>query len=464
MNAYPLMRIQAKSAGTVVTSTDVVLPVASEADCQNCHADPIDCADPGLPPALQNNNCTGAAAGPNDFLVQTLGDAPGVTPEQKLLNAAKINVLRLHDVDHGADYPAGWGSCNAASNPQVPTAWNANCLSKRTPISCSQCHYSPALDLAQLGPTDDPGHQVFQQTVNKSMSAMMHGFHAQFTSLFPTMPSPVGRSAGTTQSILEQTCYQCRPGKRTQCLRGAMGSAGVVCQDCHGQMSDVGHDFTTGGTRVPWASEPKCQSCHTGDAANLNHPGGAIVAPDGLRLLQAYTTDANSPTLSPGSRFAENEGLYRLSGNAVTAQSNQGHKGIMCEGCHGSTHAIWPNANFDANDNVAAKQLQGHTGTLIECSTCHADGLSDYRGLGGPHGMHVVGNTRFSNGGHEHSAGPQCFACHGGTSRRDSPGTVLSRAAADRTLSNEGRTVTVSKGTEIGCTLCHGSGGGGDDD
>ena len=44
-NAYPLMRVQAKSksTGQVLASTDVVLPVASEADCQQCHADMGDC-------------------------------------------------------------------------------------------------------------------------------------------------------------------------------------------------------------------------------------------------------------------------------------------------------------------------------------------------------------------------------------------------------------------------------------
>ena len=39
LNAYPLMRVSAgTSAAAEVASLDVVLPVASEADCQNCHA------------------------------------------------------------------------------------------------------------------------------------------------------------------------------------------------------------------------------------------------------------------------------------------------------------------------------------------------------------------------------------------------------------------------------------------
>jgi len=258
-----------------------------------------------------------------------------------------------------------------------------------------------------------------------------------------------------------------------------MATAGVVCQDCHGEMTDVGNDFTSGGSRVPWASEPKCQSCHTGDATNKNHPNGAIVAGDGIRLLQAFVTDANAPNQSPNSRFAENESLFRLSGNATTSKSNQGHGGIMCEGCHGSTHAIWPNANPQANDNVASNQLQGHSGTITECRTCHTAGLGS--SLNGPHGLHEISPVSHNNGqidadivrtsfnrNHEHVNRSHCKDCHGA----DGLGTVLSKTSADRSLAcdnvghNGCQKVTnssgsrrnflfVPKGTEITCDLCH---------
>ena len=41
VNAYPLMKVAAHDAqsSTELASLDVVLPVASEANCQNCHAD-----------------------------------------------------------------------------------------------------------------------------------------------------------------------------------------------------------------------------------------------------------------------------------------------------------------------------------------------------------------------------------------------------------------------------------------
>lgn len=506
-NAYPLMKIAAhdKSTGQALASLDVVLPVASEADCQNCHVDPIDCADPRLPQHLQSTECTGAAVVQTPFQVATIDDAPGDTFEQKLLNAAKINILRLHDAKHGAAY-RNWDSnkqlvamvCDASADPADP-----DCLDNQRPVQCSRCHYSPALDLAQAGPVDEPeqGLQGRQQTHHITMSRAMHEHHGTLPpfdgqDLFPAMPDPKGRDPQVAERVLEQTCYQCHPGKRTQCLRGAMFSGGVVCQDCHGDMEQVGNDFSIrvsssnpgdfvldGTLRVPWANEPMCQSCHTGDALNPNHPAGAVVADDGLRLLKAFVTRQISVpgvpkpvkvarmNRSPGSRFAENQGtnangetvdiLYRLS---------KGHGGIKCQGCHNSTHAIWPNANPFANDNVAAEQLQGHAGTLIECTTCHEPtdkGLP--LTLEGPHGMHPIadynGPDQRWNEAHEdvfeRVGKAACQACHG----VNGEGTVLSRTAAERRLecknskgnlcSGGQKYVTVPKGTPIGCADCH---------
>ncbi len=476
-NAYPLMRISArdKQSKKVLATTDVVLPVASEADCQNCHADPDD-----------YGNGLGSTFASVQFAVVKEVNAPG--PE-KLLNAAKINILRLHDAKHGAKYTSSVDGkpavCDAATNPNDP-----NCLANQTPVQCSQCHYSPALDLAQVGPIDEPaqGKKGRQQTRHVSMSRAMHFTHGNFKDgsnkpVFPLMPTADDpKRAGVPKvndfeiGILEDTCYQCHPGKRTQCLRGAMFTGGVVCQDCHGNMTQVGDDFSGGlpsgkgldlAKRVPWASEPKCQSCHTGDALTPNHPVGAIVANDGLRLLQAWSKgDATAqPLTSPGSRFAENNSLYRLSGNKDG--KDKGHNGVMCEGCHGSTHAIWPNANPLANDNVAASQLQGHVGAIVECDTCHTPGSLGVT-LDGPHGMHPVGGTKFADGGHEDLAeknGNACRSCHG----RNGEGTVLSKVAADRsfvieecengTLCPGGErknfTVTLSKGTKVTCNMCH---------
>ncbi|HBD10108.1 MAG TPA: cytochrome C, partial [Syntrophobacteraceae bacterium] len=134
---------------------------------------------------------------------------------------------------------------------------------------------------------------------------------------------------------------------------------------------------------------------------------------------------------------------YRLS---------KGHSGVSCEACHGSTHAEWPvkpeSGTAIANDNVAAMQLQGHTGKIIECAACHTSGSVPVT-LNGPHGMHPVGDSRFISG-HDNLFGAnraQCQACHGQTGQ----GTVLSKVAVNRTVGSR----TFTKDEMIACTRCH---------
>ncbi len=247
-----------------------------------------------------------------------------------------------------------------------------------------------------------------------------------------------------------------------------MYNGGLICNDCHGNMSQVGNDFSVnfsastpfpGGAdltrRVPWASEPRCQSCHTGDAVSnlgLTDPN-VMRSSEGIRLFLAYrTNDANAtPIVATNKRFAEenssngNPALYRLS---------KGHSGIFCEACHGGTHAEWPvqpeSGTSIANDNMGATQLQGHTGQIIECTACHAAGTLAVS-LGGPHGMHPVNDSGFVE---EHedlvdANRSQCQACHGLTGQ----GTVLSKVAANRALAGH----TLTKGQLVNCGICHGN-------
>ena len=455
-NPYPLMRVQAvakganpQTASSIRGSVDIVLPVASEADCRNCH-NGVDGRASVFASVTKYANGT-------PWPIAQEADAPG---PDKINNAAKINILRLHDAKWGSRYTSSAG----AATPCM-SGMEASCLDKRRAIQCSQCHYSPALDLAQVGPINEPavGVNGRQQTRHISMSRAMHDNHGQYTDLFPAMPLPLSpaRTLAVQNDILLQTCYQCHPGKQAKCLRGAMGAGGVVCQDCHGSMKQVGNDFTAGfptGTgadltkRVPWAVEPRCQSCHVGDAKTVSTIARSdfIVAPDGIRNLMAYTrSSAGTPAVklidSPTSRFAENQKLYRLS---------KGHGGVACQGCHGSTHAEWPNPNPVANDNIAASQLQGHSGTLIECTTCHAAGSLGLT-LSGPHGMHPVNDATWTRNHSDFAESrlDSCRACHG----LHGEGTALSRVAANRTLAaSEGtRTVTLLQGTPVRCDTCH---------
>jgi len=249
-----------------------------------------------------------------------------------------------------------------------------------------------------------------------------------------------------------------------------MFNGGLICQDCHGGMPQVGDDFSInlsaanpfpGGAdltrRVPWASEPDCQSCHTGDA--LDHLGltdpNVILAADGIRLLQAYRTNSATatPIVAQNRRFASNE---TAGGGQVLYRLSQGHGGIFCQACHGSTHAEWPvepdSGTVIANDNLAAMQLQGYSGRITECSTCHGANPPPLS-LDGPHGLHPI-DQRWVNG-HEDFLGGQsldlCRTCHGVNGQ----GTVLGRAAINRSFTNDGGTINLSAGTLVGCSLCH---------
>jgi hypothetical protein len=516
-NAYPLVRVQAKNGNTTLATVDTVLPISGEASCTNCHSDPAD---------VQNSRSTQPTMTLRNagLPVATSLDDPDANMPTKVSveYAADINILRLHDLKHGARYvstacdglPAGDNCLTTAADPctissAIPDGTSSCLINKalvqNQPVVCQVCHYTPALDLAQVGPVAGPPGSTANgrnQVAHQSNSRVMHNFHAQFSSLFPPIPAPKQDNNGNIsnqdarQSALDNNCYQCHPGKNTRCLRGAMFNADMLCSDCHGSLLQVGNDFSknvspdnpnafvlnqgnfynpaSSQPRVPWANEPGCGSCHTGDVnSNLAGISGTLVNTvdtngntDGIRLRQAWKTgDAKATPIVPtNKRFAEpavpasfNDFANPGAGNPRLYRVSTGHGGVMCEGCHGATHAEWPNANPNANDNVTANQLQGHTGAIVECSTCHGGAMDNQNTLGGPHGMHPVGeNTSFARGGHENLAsGSACSVCHGPGSRSSNQGTVLSVAKADRNL----RGTLVRKGEPVGCSVCHGSGG-----
>jgi hypothetical protein len=247
-----------------------------------------------------------------------------------------------------------------------------------------------------------------------------------------------------------------------------MFNGGRVCQDCHGGMDKVGDDFTQGfsaatpfpggmtaGKRIPWASEPGCQSCHTGDAIdNLTTDPNVIKAGDGIRLLSSFRTNDPSakPIVAQNRRFAENA---TATGQQILYRGSvEPHVKLSCEACHGSTHSEWPTVgstgSYIPNDNIAPIQIQGYAGVLTECSVCHTGQVTN--SLNGPHGMHPLGQGWVD--GHPMVAGVNlnaCGACHGTTLL----GTVLSKVRMDRTVSVLGFTRTITKGTLLGCNFCH---------
>jgi hypothetical protein len=286
VNAYPLTRVQAvKKRGNPsafadqLASTDTVTPISGEADCKSCHADP---QDGGNGAALPDSTVT-ASQDPQ---------AGKVPPAVSVEWATDINILRLHD---------------QKSATTLYTAVSAADPTPQKPVVCQTCHYTPALDLLQVGPQDTVNG--LQQSNHRSMSRVIHAFHAQVSSVLATsLPAPnapersqMSKDAdcqGLTnaQCVLQKTCYQCHPGKNTKCLRGAMASAGIVCQDCHGSLAQVGNDFSLGfptpdfSRRVPWATEPGCQSCPGATPTPAPSSSSASVSPK----TRAGTTKACS--------------------------------------------------------------------------------------------------------------------------------------------------------------------------
>lgn len=319
----------------------------------------------------------------------------------------KLNILKLHDEKHPIN-AADLSAVKAKGYTNYQASLYATAKAG-TPILCASCHSSNALATTNIGNA-------------KALTTSLHSKHA-------SVIDP-NNSLRLSDSTNRSACYNCHPGAATECLRGAMGSAKnadgtqmMQCQSCHGTMNDVGNS-----NRMGWMDEPNCQVCHQGGQRHTNAMvGGSMRAVVDTR----FATNPNTPSVGAS--------LYKLS---------TGHGDLQCSSCHGSTHAIFPSSH--AEDNVISNQIQGHSGTIAECTACHTTVPSTT--TGGPHGMHSVDQGWVSS--HQNVAernAAQCTSCHGSDYR----GSDLSKTFSARTLSVEGRTKTFVKGAKVGCYDCH---------
>ena len=309
VNYFPMMRLVAKdSLGTVLATTDIVLPVSDEMTCSVCHA-----SNTGSPGAKPVKGWVGNADAAKDI---------------------KLNILRKHD-ERFLTTPL---FIAAVAQTGYSTA-GLEATSSTKPILCANCHGSNALSLPGVAGVEP-------------LTTAMHNLHS--SAIDPA--TSLTLNSGTTRD----SCYRCHPGPKTQCARGAMASLKdpngvnvIECQSCHGSLSNVAT-----ATRNGWLDEPNCQSCHTGTATSnagqiaytTSFTSGTIVR---VPVDQTFATNPNTP--------AAGTSLYRFS---------KGHGGLQCETCHGSTHAEY--ATPIANDNVQSTALQGHVGMIAECTACHA--------------------------------------------------------------------------------------------
>ena len=199
--------------------------------------------------------------------------------------------------------PVSWEmSCNLCHNtPGVSTATDilsahdrlhGTNLINAQPVMCASCHSDNALGA--------PG-----QAGVSSLSHAMHGAHA----------------SRMDQAGLQNSCYACHPGVRTNCQRDVHAANNITCTNCHGDMNAVANP-----TRNPWVDEPHCSDCHQRQGFEFEQPGQ----------------------------------LFRTS---------FGHSGVSCMSCHGSPHAMGPTTT--EKDNAQAVRVQDHAGVVNTCSVCH---------------------------------------------------------------------------------------------
>ncbi len=374
-NFYPLVKVLAKDKnGNVLAETYTVLPVSDEMTCIECHG----------------SNSGYDAAKPSS------GWENNPDPEKDY----RYNILKLHDEKH--DISAYLSDLQAKGYNYQPSLYQT--AKSGTPVMCAACHKSNAL----------PGTGI------DGIPPLTQAIHSKHAMVKDPKSNLVLNDVSNRSS-----CYKCHPGKETQCLRGAMGSAGIQCQDCHGNMSMVGK-----AGREGWYDMPTCQACHYNGKREL------VAIVNGQFRNPSDKTFATNPD-TPKKGYS----LYRFS---------KGHGGIKCEACHGSTHAIYPSSHH--GDNLQSEKLQGYSGTIRECFVCHGKNVP-LTANKGPHGMHTIGQKWVDKHGDYAEDGryKSCAKCHGSDYR----GTYLSEIKTTKTFKTEWGLKTFTKGHKVSCYDCH---------
>ncbi len=242
------------------------------------------------------------------------------------------DVLRLHDKRNKTDLMARAEAGN--------------------PVLCQSCHPDPLLN-AKGNP----------ELLN--MPAALHGFHVHYLS----------------QREGAEACNACHPSdpdSATDCKRGVHATTiDLDCTYCHGTLEDhaltlLKGEYEKGKTRqagrlmknleprlvgspeeinprVPWDQQPDCLTCHRDFGRPESHE---------VRAFNVWNDDVSQ--------------LYRLRAD---------NTGLMCQSCHGATHAEYPAVNklgLD-RDNIQPLQYQGEPyaiGANNNCAVCHTMEMS----------------------------------------------------------------------------------------
>lgn len=242
----------------------------------------------------------------------------------RIFEAVGIPMIPTNDAGREAPYSLAMievsreGSVVARTQTVVPVS---------TEMSCNLCHNTPGISTASdILTRHDSLHGTDLMNNRPVLCAACHADNALGAPGLPgvsNLSSAMHTSHASRVEVLsmQDKCYACHPGVRTNCQRDVHRAAGMGCDECHGGMAEVGNP-----ARQPWLEEPSCGGCHTRQGFEFEPPGE----------------------------------LFR---NA------RGHGGVHCAACHGSPHAVTP-AVTD-RDNFQAAFHQGHPGVIDQCTVCH---------------------------------------------------------------------------------------------
>ncbi len=557
VNAFPLMKVTAvdKQTQQPLAAVDAVVATGKDFHCRECHAkgkiaanDQLDWSQfqaayhssPEYPTCDYRLTCSPTFSAPAFFDSVDRNGQPSNDPADQEYAAIK-NTSSLHDFYDNTGLVDGM-NFGFKDDSGYHYDW---------PGTCTACHQTMMQFEMGFNVNNSRGQKHGDDAFFPRYSQTMHKYHEQMqldpgdkskilrgsdgrplrwdpsqganpNSLFPTV------NANGESLPQEQNCLRCHAGHREQLYRDRMYTAGVTCFDCHGDMMATGqaHNKPKPGpegftTRVEWYDQPDCGSCHTGNANQGNNGQSGFYSAGVLKRAFNSQDSSRTPLAPQSQRFAVQAGKpidifysnwvdadYSTRNSIVNMTtplyrtSKDKHGDVACGACHGGAHEVWPNRDPKANDNVTAMQLQGHTGTILECNVCHTadafkneadlDGSSSYSGdtkagiLGGPHNTHPVNDPfwwKSTNGDTVNADGTsyggwhnnyakksgkdnedQCAACHG----NDHKGTRLSKTPVDRVFDFSGfdlkklkkagfkaKIIKVAAGTEIGCNTCH---------
>ena len=370
-NAYPMMRVAAKSGSTTLAKTDIVLPVSDEMDCSACHA-----------------SGSGPAAMP----------AAGWVNDPNPQRDYRLNILLKHD------------------------ELNGTTLMSATPVLCASCHLSEAL----------PGSG---QPGTSALTAAVHRRHATVIDPTNglTLDASANRSACyRCHPGSETKCLRGAMGKavasdgsmamQCQSCHGNMSAVGSSsrtgwldepsCQSCH-----TGTAANNNGA-IRYTSVFDTPG-HRRVAVNQTYATNPNVPASGFSLYRFSRGHGGLYCEAcHGSTHAEFPSSHANDNIANT--QHQGHEGMMveCNACHGAQpstvtggpHGLHPLGATWVSSHANAVE----TGGAAQCQACHG---TDYRGtvLSRSQANRTLSTdygTKFFWRGFQIS----CYACHNGPS------------------------------------------------